>query len=129
MQIFKAIPLCVLLGAAHAVPALQKRGSRAECLRYYASLTAEKAPIDYSVALCYHGDNSAVRAGDSTTDKRDGHYGYSGYYKCHGVGLDCFWMKGLNAWSGYGDAGSDNIAMYIGSNCVYHRDTISVTCT
>lgn len=42
--------------------------------------------------------------------------------------MDCFWMKAPNKWKGYGDAGSDNIAMWINDRCKYSRSDVTVKC-
>ncbi len=102
MQILNLLPFFALLGAVYAE-------TRGECLEREAAASMASAPYEADIAICYHGHNSAY-SNDGNTNKSSDQFGGLRWADCHGVGLDCFWMKTYNIFEYWGDAGSDNLA-------------------
>ncbi|CDU25578.1 uncharacterized protein SPSC_05471 [Sporisorium scitamineum] len=132
MQLLKTLPVFLLASMTYAANAnleTSLRQSRAACIETKTRLLDEaNNTFKTDAVVCYHGESSIARFGDYLTDKSPEVYRYLGYYKCGGVGIDCFWMKAQNVWQGYEDGGKDNLHALLSSRCVYKKDEVSITC-
>lgn len=122
MQVLQALSLSILLGVAHAGPAVQRRESaRKTCLGEALARAKPLADAEsYYVTICFIG-RSTIDLNDSSMERWEPWYKHLSTVTCEGAKADCFALGSNNIWIGSAPPGPDNItiAYNVPGKCTY----------
>ncbi|SPO32429.1 uncharacterized protein UTRI_02986 [Ustilago trichophora] len=114
MQVLKAVPVFLLLGAIYAGP------SKTQCLAD--NLEFSKGWKDvmehYSVTICYSGR-------DHVENKDDGFYTFLFEVQCGGAQIHCFGLGKTNTWVGYAGGEPDHFVVHYNKPDLCHKSQAS----